>query len=595
MTGLGLRLPLIEGEMPTSYVSRLARLHGTEPRDFCSDMGLRWPHICSSHPDQLALLAKLTGASLPDLLLWSGQLLTPCRYTVGHAVASTGVFRRAATRVCPRCVVEAMEQGLQAGPYQLLEWLVLSVNVCSRHLIPLIKLPNAGHTHQTYDFMTQIDQHKAMLLEQARQTERLPLTTFEDYVAQRVRGCAEDNWLSPLELQHLHRACLILGTALNFGAGARCSALGFEDARAATDTGYSVLLGGPSSLVDTLQELKADYKTERPYFSTDFGELYTWLKDELEEPALTGLRRVVRGFIFAHYPVRPDQLILGEKPRMATRVTFDEAKQISGIARGRMIATLVYLRQQAGEEAGSLTDASLAEIKTVEEFWAGLTNLKDAAEVLGVHVTQMKSLIEAGVIDAVRLGTSLRYVTKSSIENVLNTIAAIPVDRASWDLLPIAEFSQGRCVSMALVLKAVLDGTLTSVFRSADGTGIKTLLIDNGEMPLKKRRRLQRDMSIMEAAEHLRIGSASVRELRDCNYLEQIHRRNPDTNHRRAFITRSSVARFETQFETLGQMAERMDIRPIHLAKRLDIDCVEPLPTKTRLVRAYPRVPPNSS
>jgi len=43
MTSLGLRLPLIDGEMPTSFVSRLARLHGTNPRDFCSDMGMQWP------------------------------------------------------------------------------------------------------------------------------------------------------------------------------------------------------------------------------------------------------------------------------------------------------------------------------------------------------------------------------------------------------------------------------------------------------------------------------------------------------------------------------------------------------------------------
>lgn len=80
MNRLGLRIPLIDGEMPSSLVSRLARLNGTNPRDFCSDMGLQWPHICSAHPEQLSRLAKLADVSLPQLLRWSGPLVSPCRY-----------------------------------------------------------------------------------------------------------------------------------------------------------------------------------------------------------------------------------------------------------------------------------------------------------------------------------------------------------------------------------------------------------------------------------------------------------------------------------------------------------------------------------
>lgn len=108
-------------------------------------------------------------------------------------------------------------------------------------------------------------------------------------------------------------------------------------------------------------------------------------------------------------------------------------------------------------------------------------------------------------------------------------------------------------------------------------------------MPIRKRRRYSEDMSIVEAAEHLRIGAASIRILRDGGFLVQVHRRNPDTNHMRAFITRESIVCFEEEYETLGQMAERLCCRAMHLATRLDAEGVLPLQIKGSLVRAYLR------
>ncbi|WP_207383748.1 hypothetical protein [Ruegeria denitrificans] len=48
-------------ETPASYVARLSRRNLSVPREFCSDLGLRWPHICSAHPDQLERLSQLAG------------------------------------------------------------------------------------------------------------------------------------------------------------------------------------------------------------------------------------------------------------------------------------------------------------------------------------------------------------------------------------------------------------------------------------------------------------------------------------------------------------------------------------------------------
>lgn len=64
MTRLALTLPLNEYETPASYVSRLSRRNQTIPREFCSDLGMRWPHVCSSHADQLERLSYLWACGL---------------------------------------------------------------------------------------------------------------------------------------------------------------------------------------------------------------------------------------------------------------------------------------------------------------------------------------------------------------------------------------------------------------------------------------------------------------------------------------------------------------------------------------------------
>jgi len=589
MTSLGLRLPLIEGEMPTSLVSRLARLHGSNPRDFCSDMGLQWPHICSAHPEQLSRLAMLSDVSLQRLVRWSGPLISPCRYQVGADIASTGVFRRAVTRICPRCVLEAQADGLHAGPFQRIDWLVLSIHVCAEHGTALLKLPNARHTHDTYDLLNQIERHQCIIQRAADAGEPVSATQFEAYVLNRIQGRAPQDWLSKLELQHLHRACLTLGAALLFGSTVNSTALDSERSRAALNRGYSAMQGGPEPLLAALSELRMAYHTERPYFSTDMGDFYTWLKEEVEDPKLDEIRQTARAFIVDNYPLRPGVVILGSGTPKAKRMTFADARQLSGIARARMATTLEHLRAASPNTKVPVTDVSMDDIETVDEFWNSHSNLKDTAERLGVHPAQMKAFIDAGVLEVIRLKSALRYVTNASIDAVLTMVASVPVDHPNAELLPIAVFSQSRCISMARVMTAVLDGKIQHVRRNPELSGIRSLLIDNEQLPIRQRRRHQMDMSVAEAAEHLQIGATGVRTLRDCGYLYQVRRRNPDTNHQRAFITIQSIARFEAEYVTLGQMAARKGVRPMHLAKQLDSAGVEPVPTKGRLVRAYAR------
>ncbi|MGZ3217560.1 hypothetical protein ACNR9W_013565 [Paracoccus sp. T5] len=306
----------------------------------------------------------------------------------------------------------------------------------------MLKLPNAGHAHDTYDLLAQIDRHNSAIQDAADAIELAASTEFEVYVRSRIQGQAAANWLSNWELQHLHRGCLTLGSALLFGSTENSASLDMARGRAALDRGYSALQGGPAQLLNALSELKSAFKTERPYFSTDIGDFYAWLKEEGEEPKLTEVRDAVRNFIIDSYPLRPNMRVLGKKVCTGSRMTFAKARQVSGIARARMKMALGHVHGKRQSSVPVITDVKVDDISLAEDLWASLSNLKDAADALDVHPAQMKSLIGAGVLEAVRLQSALRYVTKASIAAVLTLIDALPTDRPSKVLLPIAEFAK---------------------------------------------------------------------------------------------------------------------------------------------------------
>lgn len=62
--------------------------------------------------------------------------------------------------------------------------------------------------------------------------------------------------------------------------------------------------------------------------------------------------------------------------------------------------------------------------------------------------------------------------------------------------------------------------------------------------------------------------------------LQQIRKRNADTNFLHSCIARTSIRAFERDYITLGQIAERNGIAPMHLARRLDHDGVPVLETR---------------
>lgn len=282
-------LELLPWETPASYVSRLAVHHGTIPREFCSDFGMRWPFLCSGQDDQLQRLSRLTGADLCQLQFCSPIKLKNGRYRVGRAISSVGAFRRTSIRLCPICTVEALDGPGECAVFQQLEWCITCLHRCETHGVALCALPPAANSHEAYDVVAQILRHKSIIMDGAAHSVRLEASPFEEYIRHRVRQGPQDDWLQPLELVHLHRACLTLGLTISGYQGKRLIDVDRDDERRACDAGFDVLAQGAEGLDEALKMLRSRDRDGRPWFSADLGHFHAWLRTAQDVPALDGL------------------------------------------------------------------------------------------------------------------------------------------------------------------------------------------------------------------------------------------------------------------------------------------------------------------
>ncbi|MBU2867884.1 TniQ family protein [Pacificibacter marinus] len=585
---LSLMLPLIEGETPASFVSRLAALHQTSPRDFCSDLGMRWPFLCTGHEDQVAQLAWLVGQPATQLHRWSARKLSIGRYKVGRTHSSIGVFRRTATRLCPVCAEEALSETGPHGVAQRLEWSALSLHRCETHQCALITLPPAPHAHLAYDVVAQVHQHQGRIREFAQSPTFLEPTAFEAYIRERIYDGPQTDWLHAMDLTNLHRASLTLGAALEGMLSRDVALLGRDDERALCQTGFERLHVGSEGLKAALDRLRAQSMAERPYFSTDLGPFYHWLREVYDDPSLSQITELTREHIYKTYPVDLNQYVLGEKPQKVIWLTMEQARKRSGFGALFLKKLLGHLQGVSEVEALMRTDVHVDELREAKAFWVTLANLKEAADALAVSPSQVKIMMSLGVLPNIQITSSLRYTKREAVLKLLRAVEGLPPTKGG-SYLPLRDFCRRDGVALPKAVKAFCEGDLDGAVRRGEGRGLHALEVALDVLKADRAMILSHDLTLPEAAAYLRINIISIRKLRDAGYLKQIKKRNPDTNHIKSYLTRESISAFERRWVTLGQMAEVEGSEPFHLARKLDRDGAVPIPCVTGIARVYER------
>ncbi len=272
-----------------------------------------------------------------------------------------------------------MEASGSENAFQLLEWLVLPIGTCAKHGVPLLLLPNAAHAHLTYDVIEQVARHKDLIFEAAQDAKTLRRSLFETYLSRRIEFEVADDWLDPLDLTHLHQACLTLGMSIALVRGVGRLDLDFEQERAAMSAGFEVLKSGPEALISELDRARRRSSSKRSYFTTDMGEFYTWLKDTEEDPATVVLRAWVQDFVRENYPLQTGAKVLGTEISAPKLITLERARELHGVGEVRVRGILAHFRGQNASELSDMKDVSHEDLAAVLDFWSGLQNIKSTA------------------------------------------------------------------------------------------------------------------------------------------------------------------------------------------------------------------------
>lgn len=584
---LVLALPLIEGEALSGFVSRIAKLYETTPRDFCSDLGMQWPSLCTGRDGQLDRLAWLCGLPLKTLQDHHIRKVAHGRYQIGRTLGTTGVLRRTSGRLCPKCAVAALESSGAVGLFHLLEWSVTCVCVCVTHACPLIQLPRSENSHRAYDFASRVLQHKSLIMTAAEISPTMRETSFEAYVRHRVRKGPKQDWLEQLDLTYLHRCCLTLGATLSGRRSVPFINLPRDEGRTLCELGFRHLIQGPSGLCAALEKSYHKDSSKRPYVSADMGPFYDWLHDVHTDPALSHLVDTTRKHIFDTYPASAEKEVFGQRPPKQQLYTMADARIQSGLGTTFLKRLLGHMNAHTEDVALKRTDVTLGELESVMDFWRSLVKLGEAASLLGVLPEQVKRLQDLGVLKTVKLTSTLRYVERGQIVDILEKVGALPKASTASSAVPLRNFCRSNRLPIEkLVALWVREGFSDGFFRG-DGRGLHQIMVDPEIETTRDDILLVDDLTVMETARFLKINVQAIRKLRDAGYLEEIQRRNLDTNHVKGFITKDSIQKFQRDFVTLGQAAEKQKVRAIHLAQKLDRIGIEPIECKTGYVRVY--------
>jgi len=588
MTSLQPALQLQSEETITGYVSRYAALFDTTPRDFCSDLGMRWQYLCSGHEDQLRQLAWLTDQPFEVLLARRTVKLEANRYSVGRAVAGGDIFRRTVVRLCPQCIAEQLLANRPEVIVQKLDWSMLCLHSCPIHHCAIITLPSAGHSHVSYDFVGQILENKEAVLAASQDSCDVERTSFEDYTRMRIWHGAQNDWLQRVDLSDLCGASFSLGASL---AGLRSREFGRvseEARRRLIERGFKHLKAGENEYLSALR-MRYGKGVGRPLPHSDFGAHFGWLRRNADRLEVGAVVQAAREYILSTYPAPPGKALLGARPERKQLLTMEDARRRTGLGVVFLKKLIGHVEGQTETEALKRTDVHIDELVKAERCWAKLAPLGEAAKRLHIRTSQVRHLQDLGVLRLIKITSTQRYTLQEQIDGLLEAVEALPVCVSCRGALTLREFCRCKGVPLARVIQMWCSGALVDGIARSEGAGLHALKITSEVEMDRPVASLASDLAVPEAARYLMINTPAVRALRDAGYLDEIERHNPDTKYLKRFITRDSMERFERTYVTLGQLADARGKAARHLARELDRNCVEPMPDLGKGVRIYLR------
>lgn len=346
---LDLRVPLGDGETPTSFCSRLAlRNCYADVQEFCSDMGIQFQQIIDGDQSALARLAELGDVDIERLTRWAVYQRSDLFHSIQGQILPRSALRLLLVRVCPACLASDKECWPSLGhaaPYGRVEWLVESIRTCPVHGHPLVTLGDTPEQAHPQDFSRRIAQHFNDLTAQCKDGFSRPFSELEKYLRCRLAGnpYLDTPWLNALPFYATARLCEIVGAVDLHGPQVHIQGLTNDEWWAAGEAGFDVIADGPDGLHRLLRHLASHYWYSRNGAGPEklFGRLYDWLSNMITDSAYDPARDVIRQFVFNTLPVGPGEEVLGQSLTKRRIHSIHSASVETGIRPKRLRKRLV--------------------------------------------------------------------------------------------------------------------------------------------------------------------------------------------------------------------------------------------------------------
>lgn len=265
----------------------------------------------------------------------------------------------------------------------------------------------------------------------------------------------------------------------------------------------------------------------------------------------------------------------------AIRIAPVEGSGISLSKAAQMIGTNVEWVRRVAIEQGfieprkrwkgapiTLSEQSVEIIREQKDKWL---NLEETASRLGVEVTSMKRLLDAGHLDGITsenprvegsAGSALWRISPKTVDAFIEKLAQTLVP-SHGPSLSLIEASFAASKSLTRVVGLILRGHLSVCAVDEDADGLAQLKVRVADIRTALQKERGDMLTFLEASAEIGLSPAVAKEVRDAGYLPAVKTGN------RYDVSRQDVDRFNELYTTSAKLAETFGLQGWQSADQL--------------------------
>ena len=369
------------------------------------------------------------------------------------------------------------------------------------------------------------------------------------------------------------------------------------DRSTALNRGLSLFEGRGEGFVRLLDELNATVKRKRASWGAAevYGRAYVWLNEVKEDAAYAPVIDIMREHAFRHIAISPDVPFFGELIEERQTYRLPHIYEASGVHMDKARKVMVAM----GELGQGVTDPLIPRqraLRIIELLKSSMT-YNVAREYLGMPRGAMRNILDEGALQpSLRAGTEglqEHLFLKADLDALVRRCAGEKPEQyrkpppGCGDIVAAGVRS---CSSSAVILRLLLDGTLSAVGVLEGRRGLGAVLVNWKEASAALAPRPEGLMTMVEAAKFLGAHFYTVQYLVEAGYLQTVEFEETQKKATRAsFITVEAARRFQAEFVPAQEAAGRIGTHVRVLVPRLAAQGVQPAITNADAGRYYYR------